>query len=329
MSRIALNNAQNSMGGALAHFESVADMRGLTPLPKDAQELVDNAVVEVGLERLTVVKSVIDAGLVYNLPNPMGVMELYSEKLNKAGHAIRTMIPGARGEYQNLDRTGHRVPIYATTDDFTLNVRALMASRRSGAPLDTSHIKQATRRVNESIEDAMIFGATGLQVNGNTVPGILTAPNSNAITFVDGESWTHVNHSGEDILADVLSLVDALEADNKFGPYTLYVPTAYGNKLNEDFKSNSDKTIRKRLEELDVGGAKLKIVVADRFSDDTVALVQMTSDVVELIVGQQPTVVSWTDGPKWNHFFTVLAFAIPRVRDDYDGQSGIVVGTPT
>lgn len=308
----------------------IAAIRAMAPLPKDAQELIDTAVVNVGLDRLVIAGDVMAAGLTFPMPGWLGQMELYWEKAAKIGDARRTMTPGARGERQMPDRTPARIPIYATMDDFSFHIRVLLASQNGGAPLDTTGVEQATRRVNESIEDSFINGAN-LQVGGLTAPGLLNAPNVNTQAFIDAESWTDVNHSGEDILADVLNMITVLQSDKKYGPYNLYIPTEYGIKLSEDFKANSDKTIRTRLEEIEEINS---IKVADQMPGDSavggpkVVMLQMTSDVVQAVVGQEPTTVNWTDGSGWEQFFVVMGCIIPRVRDDYDGQSGIVVGSP-
>lgn len=326
LSGLALSSAPDKFRGlasTLMRCNSIADMRALAPLPKDAQELIDRAVVQVGLERLVVAADIMSEIPTFDLPDPLSIMELYWEREAKVGHAIRVMQPAARGERQMPDRKPNRIPIYATTDDFSFNARVLRASQRSGQPIDTSMVQQATRRVNESIEDATINGA-GLTVDGNEAPGILNAPGAN--TEILTASWNTA--TGEQILADVLRMIDDAQTALYFGPYNLYVGTTYGNALNADFKANSDKTIRQRLEEIEVGGRNLRVRVADRIPTDTVVLLQMTSDVTDMIVGQLPAAVSWEDGPGWERFFVVLAFVIPRVKRDYEDRTGIVIGTP-
>lgn len=316
------------LADAMLAVNSIADLRELAPLPLYAQELIDKAVIQVGLDRLVIAQDIMAEGLVYTLPDPLSVMELVWEKESKIGAAKRTMLPGARGERQMPARSTVRIPVYATTEEFSLNIRTIRAAERAGAPLDTSMVSQATRRVNEAIEDAMINGA-GLNVAGNSAPGLLNAPNANTYAYTGNEAWDVAGHTGEEILTDVLGMIDELQADHKYGPYNLYIPTTYGNKLNEDFKANSDKTIRQRLEELDAGGRPLRIRVADQLPANRTVLMQMTNDVADMVVGQQPVPVSWTDGPGWERMFVILAFMIPRVKDDYEGQSGICLGNTT
>lgn len=326
---------------------SIPALRALSPLSDKAQVMVDKAVVEVGLERLALAADVMSEGLVYPLSDPLSVTMLEWETISKVGDAQRTMSPSARGENQMVKRAVHRLPIYLTTDDFSIGIRTLKMSQRVGTPLDTSLIKQATRRVNESIEDAFINGATtidgqALQVNAGTtadgtvitgtVPGLLTAPNANTAAL--SVSWVGTNTvgtTGPAIVNDVLGMIGTLQADKKFGPYNLYLGTAAGNLIEGDFKVNTTDTIRQRLERITVGGRAIKITIADRMPGLSTgvqcAMVQMTSDVIEAVVGQQPTVIPWTSLDGFTLFWIVLSVIIPRVRSDYDSNSGVVIGS--
>lgn len=341
--RSGVNDQQNPLQGALMralqeHGElSIPALRALSPLSDKAQVLVDKAVVNVGLERLVFAADLIEMGLTYPISDPLSVTQLEWEQVNKIGNAQRTMSPSARGENQLIDRKIKRLPIYCTTDDFSVGIRTLKASQRSGTPLDVTQVEQATRRVNEAIEDAALNGSTALdgstlQVGGYTAPGLLNAPNANAETL--GVDWTGTNTigtTGPAILDDVLSMISTLQADKKFGPYNLYIGTKAGNLFESDFKVNTTDTIRSRLERVEAGGRTLRIRVADQMPGASTgvqaAMVQMTNDVVEMVTGQQPTVIPWTSLDGFTLFWLVLAIMVPRVRDDYEGNSGIVVGT--
>ncbi len=307
---------------------SIPELRSLSPLEENAQKLVDQAVVEVGLERLTIFADVLAAGLTMPISDPLSVGEVQWEQISKAGGAQRTMNPSARGENQQQDRRPKRVPVDLTTDDFSIGIRTLRTAQRVGTPLDTSLVKEATRRVNEAFEDAIINGAA-LTVDGYSTPGLINAPNVNTYNYSSAEAWDNAGHDGEDILGDVLTAIGKLQADKKFGPYNLYVGTAYGIKLMDDFKANGDLTIMQRLQQIQAGGRNLVVRVADNLPKDTTLLVQMTSDVVDIIDGQRPTVIPWTSVDGFTLYWMVMGIMIPRVRDDYDGNSGIVVGTPT
>jgi hypothetical protein len=322
---------------AAEHGElSIPALRALSPLSDKAQVMVDKAVVEVGLERLQFVADLMAEGLTYPLTDPLSVTQLEWDTESKVGAAQRTMSPSARGENQLTDRVHNRLPIYCTTDDFSIGIRTLKMSERVGQPLDMSIIKQATRRVNESIEDAAINGATTLDgqnlvVSGYGAPGLLNAPNAEVQSL--SIDWTAVNvvgTTGPAMLNDVLSAIGKLQAAFKFGPYNLYLGTKAGLTIEGDFKANTMGTIRNRLESITVGGRALKIQIADRMpgaaTGTQFAMVQMTSDVVEIVTGQPPTVIPWTSLDGFTLYWLVMAIMIPRMRSDYNGNSGICLG---
>lgn len=307
--------------------------RALAPLQDRAQVLLDQAVVEVGQQRLTFIADLISEGLVYNLPDPLSVTQLEYYKSNKVGAAQRTMTPSARGENKLPIVLPDRLPIYLTTDKFELDIRTLKMSQRLGTPLDTAIVKQCTRAVNEAIEDAGINGATtldgqDLKVSGYSAPGLLNAPSANT-TSPTAAHWALATRDGDEIVNDVLEMIAANQADKKYGPYNLYVPTAVGNMLQADYSDvKGDNTIQERIEKIQAGGRGVRIRVVDFMPATKVALVQMTSDVVEVVLGQTPTVVPWTSLDGFTIHNLVMAIVVPRIRScDYNGDSGICIGT--
>jgi hypothetical protein len=328
--------------GAMNRELSVPGLRSLSPLSDKAQVLVDKVPVQVGLERLAVVAALMEAGLTYDLPDPLSVTQLEWDQESKVGGARRTMLPTSRGENALIDRKHLRLPIYCTLGDFSMNIRLLKMSERVGAPLDTSTIEQEVRRVNESIEDATIYGATtldGQQLvdSSYNVPGMLTPPGTANVTTLSVD-WTAANvigTTGPAMAADVLAMVAKANAANKFGPFMLVIGTTAGAVIQGQFSLYQTGTIQNMLESMKFGspGQNLKIVIADRMPNTVggptqqVALVQMTSDVIQIVNGQAPTVVPYTSLDGWTLFWTVLAIQVPRVRADYNGQSGIVIGS--
>lgn len=323
----------------LSAVENEFQFRSAAPLPEKSQVVIDRAVVEVGLQRLTLVADILAAGLVYPLTDPLSVPQLEWYASNKVGAAQRTMSPAARGENKLPAMTPSRLPVYLTTDKFELDIRTLKMSQRVGMPIDTTLVKQCTRSVNEAIEDAAINGTTTLDgqdlaVAGYKAPGILNAPNAATKNNLTAAAWA-VTPVGSTVFNEVMAMIALLQANKKYGPYRLYVPTNVGNALDADYNATNNAqglTIRQRLLQIDSLQA---VRVADLMPQGTlatgvgakVALVQMTSDVIDIVDGQRPTVIPWTslDG-FWIHNL-VMAIMIPRVRSDYDGKSGICIGT--
>lgn len=328
------NGAPSMLAGILRSAESITEIRAASPLPPEAQRIIDTVPVTVGLERLSVIADVLRYGLIYPLPNWLSVPEVDWEKPSKVGHAIETMEPVARGEKQLIDLALVRVPVYCTIDDFEFGFRFLATARRVGYQVDLNHARQAVRRVNERIEESAINGSK-ISVGGNTVKGLLNAPNANVYTFTGGTAWTSL--TGPQIITEIQGLIAKAILANRFGPYHLWVPTTYATHFNNDYVVNYPKTIGARISEMrasrDANGVDqfLTWSVADRLPDDTVVLAQMTTDVMDVIYGQAPTILSW---PLNNHpmspvEFAAIACMILRVKDDANNKSGIVIGTRT
>jgi hypothetical protein len=312
----------------LQQYAESDGFRALAPLPENSQKVIDKAVVEVGLDRLTLMADVMAAGLTYNLTDPLSVTQLEWLASNKVGNAQRSMSPETRQENFLPDLLANRLPIYLTTSGFELDIRTLRMSQRMGMPLDTANVKSGTRAVNEAMEDAFINGATtldgqDLQVAGYKAPGIVNAPNA-ATQALTAASWDATPVAAT-ILSEVMAMVAKLVANKKYGPYRLYVPTTVGAYLDNDYTTAAPQnTIRERL-------AKIQGIQAIRTADmlpvTKVVLVQMTSDVLDVVVGQPPTVIPWTSLSGMTFHNLIMAIMVPRVKWDYNLKSGICVGT--
>lgn len=312
----------------LESVENDGGFRAAAPLVEKAQTVIDRAVVEVGQQRLTFVADLIAAGLTYDITDPLSVSTLEWYSSDKVGAAKRTMSPQARGERKMPTLTPNRLPVYLTTDDFSIDIRTLKQSQRVGMPLDTTLVRMCTRSVNEAIEDAAINGATTLDgqdmaVAGLKAPGILNAPNAETQALT-AAAWDDTPVSAT-IFAEIMAMIAKLQGNGKYGPYRLYIPTTVGNAFSNDWTSTAGTTtIQQRL--LMIEGLQA-IRVADKMPATKVALVQMTSDVVDVVMGQAPTVIPWTSLDGFMIYNLVMAIVIPRVRSDSAGDSGIVVGT--
>lgn len=318
--------------------EVLGGFRTAAPLPDKAQVVIDRAVVEVGLQRLTVTADILSEGLTYPLSDPLSVAQLEWNTINKVGAAQRTMTPNARGENKMPAVSPNRLPIYLTTDNFEIDIRTLKTSQRVGMPLDTTLVKQCVRAVNEAIEDATINGATTLDgqdlvVAGYKAPGLLNAPNAATKTNLTAAAWTTVP-VGSTVFNETMAMIALLQANQKYGPYNLYVPTTVGNAFDADYNATNNAqglTIRQRL--LQIASLK-KVTVADLLPGGNasgvgakVVLVQMTSDVLDIVVGQPPTVIPWTSANGFTIYNLVMAIMIPRIKSDYNSKSGICIGT--
>lgn len=308
-------------------IRSLEQVRALSPLPTDAGFEIDAAIGRVGRQRLPFVSALIDAGLVKPLPNWLQILRLAFDNVNDVGAAKQTMEFDVQYDraLQDIKRQG--IPIYGTWEAFSFGSRFLSVAEGANYPVETNRAEQATRNVNYSIEYQGINGLP-FNIDGETAPGILTNP---AITYDYTGNKTLAAQTGEELKSTVLGMVDKAVAKNKYGPYAWVVGTVGSNRLNDDYKTGANTattTIRQRLTEMVFDGRPLQIIPADLMPADYSALIQMTSDVIDVVVGQGPQNYSWetNNGPFSAVESMVLACTIVRVHQDYNGDTGIVVG---
>jgi hypothetical protein len=228
------------------------------------------------------------------------------------------------------DRTPYQVPIPAVWGDYSFGARTMAASNSIGESLDTTTPDLWVRRIAETQEDHLFNG--GFQAAGAVMYGYTNHPDKIDFTFDDATAWTHANHSGEDMLGDVLKGIGQGEAEGFYGRWNLYLPPTWMRETRGDFKANSDKSILQRLLEIDSLNA---VKSTDRLAgQDKLVLVQMTKDVVELVVGMPITPMSWMIEGDWEEVGMIVGIQAPVVKraptqKSGNQKTGIVVGTPS
>lgn len=298
---------------------NIASLRTNSTLRQREWIQYDTAVIKVAKERLGLLKDLMDRGLTHSLPNPMAITRVEWEQISDVEPAEVTMTASADTQKDRPVYTLKGIPIPVIHKDFSIDIRALEASRQLGTPLDTSAAELMTRRVMEAAEDMIVNGVSNLTFAGATLQGYKTATNRNTGSIVNWDT----DAGDTAIIPAIINMISALQNDNMYGPYMLYVPWTALNHFRDDYKSFGDKTIMQRIMEIDgILGVRGTSRLSGGASSEAL-LVQMTSDVVDLIDGLQPTIVEWDEmgGLKMN--FKILAILAPRVKDDAAGQSGI------
>jgi len=302
--------------------KDVARLAANATLRKDEWKEFDQAVLRAARERLIGTTDLTSRGLGYRVGNGLGKTVLEYEDMSDMEDAHISMAGETRGENDRPEFDLNYLPLPIIHKPFQINIRNLNASREVGQSLDTTMAEQAARKVAEKIEEILFTGASAFTYGGGTIRGYTDHPNRNTVSLTG--NWDESAQSGEDILADVLSMKQAAIDDRHYGPFMLYVPTNYDATLDGDFKSNSDKTIRQRIREVD---QIIDVKVADKLTDDNVILVQMTSDVVRMVEGLNVTTVEWQSEGGMIFHFKVMAIMIPQIRADQDDRSGLIHGS--
>ncbi len=292
-------------------------------LRKDEWEQLDRTVIEAAKYPLRGVQDLRDRGLT----QPLGSLGTLVSQWNVSSQmtaANVNMSGQAGGQMDRLDFNLAGVPVPVIWKEFQIGERQLQAARLLGDALDTTHVFEATRTVAE-MQEYMLFNGANMVFNSAAIYGYLTHPNRNTDTAVNygGGDWT----TAANIVPTVGGMIGAANVDHMYGPFVLYASTVQYNEAALGYYTDgSGQTPLKRILEMPQIEA-VKQLDSDVLAAGTLALVQMTRNVVDWAEALGITVVEWMSGDGMTSHFKVFAVGAPRVKADYNSRSGVVVAS--
>jgi len=292
-------------------------------LRKDEWKQLDEVLLPIAESRLNGIQDLIGRGLTHNLGNAMGTMVLDWHDVSDAMEADLTMDGVSRSKGDRPTYGTGSIPIPIIHVDYEINLRVLEASRRMGNPLDTTSAERAARRVAEKLE-RMLFTDTDYEYGSGKIESYVNFEHRNQFSLF--ASWTASPYDPEAIRDDVLDMKQMSIDAHHYGPWVLYIPTAYETLMDNDYDTSgqSTQTLRERL--MKIGGIE-DIKVVDELPGDNVVLAQMSSDNVRLIRGMGIQNVSWETEGRFISKYKVMTIQVPQLRADQNGNCGIVHGT--
>lgn len=285
-----------------------------TTLRKEEWIKMDEAILKAARRRLNGVADLKSRGLVYNLGNALATTVLEYETVSQLGRAKMTMDGEVQGERDRLTFGMGYLPIPIVFQDFSINARVLAASRTRGSNLDTTTGEEAAITVAEELETILFQGASSFTYGSGVLYGYTDHPNRNLGTFT---AWTA---SGADPVKNIRDMKQQLLTKRFYGPFVVYISSAYETVLDDDYVIGYPKTIRQRIMEI---GQIADIKVADFLPVSTLLMVQMTSNVVRMVGGMPLTNLEWKEGAGMRTYYKVMTIDVPQIRADKDGNCGV------
>lgn len=290
-------------------------------LRKDEWKNIDDAVLMAAEDRLVGTGDLLSRGLTYDIGDGLASTVLEYEDVDTLTAAEVTMDANNRTQKDRPNYELKYLPLPIIHKDFSFNIRQLMAGRNKGQPIDVTTGMLAARQVAEKLETILFTGLSSYTYGGGTIYGYLDHPNNNDVTLA--LNWDNSSKTGAQILTDVRNMKQASIDALHYGPWVLYVPTAYETVLDADYDSTTPgTTIRERI--LKIAGIQ-DIKVVDKLTANNVVLVQMTSDVVRMVTGMGITTVEWNEGGGFSTNYKVMTIMVPQIRADQNGNCGVTV----
>ena len=288
-------------------------LRTNTLLHKDEWELLDSRVVQISANVLRAIADMRALGLTTNLGG-LGVLVSQFEQVSEMSPASVNMAVEMDDEEDRVNFPLIGVPVPIISKGFRIDARSLAATRRNGGALDTTHVDTATRKVAEKMEEMFFIGSTIMQRN-QIIPGVLTHAARNIVT--GGADWG----TATNIYPNVLAMIGALQGDNYYGPYRMYL---HPDQYIQTFALNAATAIPIYNTILQLPGFGPGAIQPSNYvTAGQGVLINMTSDVLDLAIGQETAPVEWETRGGLITQYKVLACMVTRIKSDAIGHSGI------
>ena len=309
LSQFVANNSNNNL---------VAN----STLRADDHKIMAEKLVGTAKEKLVGVLDLYNRGLVVTLPN-WGFTLYQYEKISGMTDAEVTMEASTDGQNDRQTFELATLPVPVIHKDFKLGARQWQASQNSGSGLDLTQLSESARNVSDKLEDMLFNGLPSLIVSGSQIYGYTNHPERTTVTLA-GTGWG--TSSGRDIIGDTKNMLQAMYDANRYGPFVMYVAKNVWAELELDYStSKGDRTFKERIEAFEGIEA---VKCSTKLADDDVVLVQMTDDVVKMILAKDISYVQYSNDPFTTKFKTVMA-AAPLIMSDKNGSCAVVHGSPS
>lgn len=289
-------------------------------LDKREWAALDSAVIAMVKLRLNMVADLRSRGLVRTTT----LAEMLSQWRVASERTIASANMDGRSQV-NLDRTDKKtygVPVPIIAAEYRIGRRELLASRTLGADLDTFEAGEAAQAVAEKAESILVNGDSAIVVNGTTIYGytsVSARDTATAAAYGGGDFGTITN-----IAPTFLGMISALSAKRYHGPFVAYVyPTQYIQMLATYTDGSGQSALQRCLAIPQIA----EIKPADYLDAGETVLVQMTPNVVDLVIGMDVENRQWETPDGMELAFKVMMAMAPRIKTDYAGYTGIAHAT--
>lgn len=274
--------------------------------------------------------------------NAYGRATLEYEAMTDPGVAHVSMTGLESGENDMPLFSLRSLPLPITHSDFMYDDRTLEISRNSGTPFDGISGEAAARRVSEVIEDTLIGTVTGITY-GTQSTGVTAHEGTSTVfgykNFTYRETYTSLTTptgaNPQAVIANILAMIQSLRTTKYYGPFYLYYSLAYAQYMANDYAftnganwaSTPSMTLLDRIKQIpEIEEVKVlpRMNTANTFE---LILVQMTDNVAQAVEGMPGTTIQWeSKGGQLKHF-KFWTISVPRLKAEYNQNSGILHGT--
>lgn len=281
-------------------------------LGREQWENIDQAVIKMARLRLNAWQDVISAGAVTTttLAEWLSTWKVSSEM----EEADVTMDFETQTSEDRTERKHYSVPLPIISKSFSYGRREILTAERFGANLETNEAEEAAQSVAEKLEEILIDGNSNIVLEGNSIDGYTSITGRYSDT-AEGDFGTIDN-----IYPTFTGLVKTL-GDRRFrGPFMVYMhSTQFTEMLDIYSDGTGDSALDRVLRIPQIAGIKIN----DQITAGEIVAVQLTKDVVDIRKALALETRRWEKADGSRVWFKVMVAAVPRIKINFNGYTGI------
>lgn len=291
----------------------------LATLRKDAWIELDRAAIMAARQRLRLISDLRAAGLSTTLRNGMGTILYQYQTTSDMTPATISMDGKHESDFDRVVHDIRGIPLPIISKDLEFTAREIASAAQSGSPLEVTNVESAARKVAEEAEK-LVLGLTTFQYGSNALYGILNFPMGLTKTL------TAPTGSNQNVIVnEVLQMKDQMTAARQYGPWMIYTSTSWDQYMDADYSAaKGDNTLRDRIKMID---GIVDVRTLDYLPAKKMIMIQLTSDVIQLINGMELTTLRWDVMGGLIVRFKVMMIMAPKLRADHYERTGLLVAT--
>jgi hypothetical protein len=304
-----------------ANEEPLYDVRANdTGLRDDEWEAVDDELVQVAQERLSIVDVALEEGLTRNIS--LGTLTDTWENVSDFGAADVSMSAEAPPSEDGIQYGGNGVPIPVVNKGMRIGRRQLLASRERGQGLPVDGVTAATRTVSERLEKLFAYG-WNRDVDSYSLPGFMNHPNVDSAS-APGE-W---EADASNVRPTIKNMISVLDVDNNYGPgqtgYVMHLPPAENRVIADsiDPDGTGDLNLRQRIQQDFTEISRIERTPA--LKDGEAFMYKPTTETFKVGMAADLQTLEWESGSGMTSHVNVFAAMAPEIRSDINGNVGVV-----
>jgi len=282
-------------------------------LNQEEWERLDAAIIRTAARKFNAYSTIVGAGLTTRT-----TLAEWSSKWRVASEmtaADVTLDFETQVEGDRVDRKTYSVPVPIISKPFSIGRRELLTARANGADLETTNAEEATASVVEQAEGMLINGDTSIVIEGTSISGLRTLT-ARYTTTADGDFGTIAN-----IYPTFRKLINTMHTRTYHGPFAVQMAP---NQYSELLQYYSDGTGQRALDRVLALPEIQSVNYNDLMTDAEFTAVQLTNNVVDIRIALDLETRRWEAPDGSRIYFMVMMAAVPRLKTDYAGYSGIV-----